>query len=427
MNTISTLAINGGTPVRLRQSWKAWPSQQDGTLMSDLTSVLSGSRWTVRARWTGLKTRERIFAEQFGRFCHCPHVVTVPSGTAALTLALEALGVGAGDEVILPALTWVACAVAVLNVGATPVFVDVDPDTYTVSPSAISAAISSRSAAILPVHWHCCVADMPAIIDVATKHKLVVVEDCAQAYGGIYAGKPVGSFGDAAAFSLHNDKLLTCGEGGIATTNKRSVYEDMQALRLDGFDWSDVPTTDLEGTYEQNGFGRLMGQSWCLSEFQAAVALAELSHLGQRTKQREQMGEYLAAQLRTVPGQHPLGRQPSIGVRPFYEFVIRYDREFFSGAKLDLVCQALTAELGFSVYPETNAIPASRLYQPRQKKRYSHINLDRSESQSITVSKEACHELMLFLHPPLLGTCSDMDDIATAFAKVQKNSGQLRH
>lgn len=177
------------------------------------------------------------FEEAFARYCGCEYGVGVDSGTSALQLALEAYHIGRGDEVIAPANTFIATALAITCAGATPVLVDVDPVTYTLDVARLEEAITDRTRAIMPVHLYGQPADMDAILDVARRHGLVVIEDACQAHGALYKGRPAGSLGHAAAFSFYPSKNLgACGDGGIVVTNDIDVARSLKMLRNYGQD-----------------------------------------------------------------------------------------------------------------------------------------------------------------------------------------------
>src|ERR1700756_382278 len=174
------------------------------------------------------------FEERFAAYCNVKHCIALNSGTSALHLALLAAGVGSGDEVITVSMTFVATTAAILYCGARPVFVDVDPRTWTMDPDLVEAAITPRTKAILPVHLHGLMADMDPIIDIARRHRLVVIEDAAQSHGAEYKGRRAGSIGDVGCFSFYPGKNLGAyGEGGAAVTNHAEIARQMTLLR----DW----------------------------------------------------------------------------------------------------------------------------------------------------------------------------------------------
>ena len=208
----------------------------------------------------------RLFEEEFAVFCEAQHAVAVDSGTSALELALRAYDIGPGDEVITAANTFIASALAVSYTRATPVFVDIDPQTYTIDPSKLEKAISRRTKAIMPVHLYGQPADMDAILDIARTYKLTVIEDACQAHGARYKGKRVGSLGHTAAFSFYPGKNLGAyGDGGTIVTNDSRVVECIQMLRNYG--------------QQQKYHHVLRGFNRRLDTLQAAVLRVKLQHL----------------------------------------------------------------------------------------------------------------------------------------------------
>lgn len=215
------------------------------------------------------------FESSFSHYCDCKYGVAVSNGTVALHLALLALGVGEGDEVIVPDLTFAATINAVLHAKATPVIVDVELDSWCIDPKQIEKAITAKTKAIIPVHIYGQPCDMNAVMAIAKKHHLFVVEDCAEAHGATYAGKKVGSIGDIGCFSFFGNKVITTGEGGMCVTNNKALDEKMRVLRDHGMSksrryWHDV-----------------VGYNYRLTNLQAAIGLAQLERIGEIHKNRE--------------------------------------------------------------------------------------------------------------------------------------------
>ncbi|MGH7201836.1 MAG: DegT/DnrJ/EryC1/StrS family aminotransferase, partial [Planctomycetaceae bacterium] len=208
----------------------------------------------------------KALEQELAEYCGCEHAVGVNSGTDALHLALRALGVGPGDEVITTPFTFIATTEAICMVGATPVFVDIDPETFNIDPQCIEPAVTKRTKAILPVHLYGQPCEMDAIMAIANTHGLKVVEDCAQAIGAEYKGRKVGTFGDAGCFSFFPSKNLGCmGDGGMLTTNAPAVYERVEMLRRHG---GKVKYHHSE-----------IGVNSRLDELQAAILRVKLPHL----------------------------------------------------------------------------------------------------------------------------------------------------
>jgi dTDP-4-amino-4,6-dideoxygalactose transaminase len=258
----------------------------------------------------------KSFEEEFAAYCGAKHGVGVANGTEALFLALKALGVGEGDEVIVPANTFIATAAAVSHTGARPVFVDCDPETYCIDPAKISAAVTSRTKAIMPVHLYGHAADMDAILSVARSNGLKVVEDCAQAHGTHYKGKQVGGIGDASGFSFYPSKTLGAyGDAGMCLTNSDEAADKLRLLRDNG------RTTWYEHA--------IIGYNSRLDGMQAAILRVKFRHLEKWVEARRAR----AAQYRellggvdglALPVEKPYARHS------YYVHVVRVgDRESF--------------------------------------------------------------------------------------------------
>jgi len=234
--------------------------------------------------WFVLGEETRAFEAEFAAYVGVTHGVGVASGTDALALALRAVGVEAGDEVVTVSHTAVATVVAVEQAGARPIFVDIDPATFTLNPTQLEAAISPRTQAVVPVHLYGHPADMEAILAVTQQHDLAVVEDCAQAHGARYRGQRVGSFGDAAAFSFYPTKNLgAAGDGGMVVTNRSDVAERLRLLRQYG--WARRYVSQVRGSNSR------------LDELQAAILRVKLRYLEAWNERRRELAAWYATLL----------------------------------------------------------------------------------------------------------------------------------
>lgn len=232
--------------------------------------------------WYIAGAEDEAFENAFAEYCHTNYCIGVGNGLDALMLALKALGVGAGDEVIVPSNTYIATALAVTYVGATPVFVEPDIRTFNINPNLIEAAITGKTKAIMPVHLYGQACDMDPIMDIAKKHNLYVVEDCAQAHGATYKGRVVGSFGDVAGFSFYPGKNLgALGDAGATVTNNKAIANMVRTLGNYGSDYK------YHHIYQ--------GNNSRLDEMQAAFLAAKLPHLERINIERRRIAErYLA-------------------------------------------------------------------------------------------------------------------------------------
>lgn len=217
------------------------------------------------------------FEEGFARFCGCKHGVATSNGTTALHLALLALDIGKGDEVIVPDLTFAASINTILHAGATPVVVDVDKKYWTILPTEIERAITPRTKAIMPVHIYGQPCDMAAIMRIARTHKLLVIEDAAEAHGAEFKGQKVGSFGDIGCFSFYANKVITTGEGGMCVTQSPRLYERMRVLRDHGM------SKEKRYWHDEVGF------NYRMTNLQAAIGCGQLETIEATLKKRKEL------------------------------------------------------------------------------------------------------------------------------------------
>ena len=415
------LAIDGGSPLRDR-SWPAWPRVTERTEAIILDALRSG-RWTVSGAFTGREPYERQFAQEFARFHDVSDCVPTCHGSSALVVALEALGVGPGCEVLVPGLTWVACASAVAQVGGVPILVDVDPDTLCMSLDAAEDAISERTAAILVVHLFCSAADLDGFGRLRDLHRVPLIEDCSQAHGAIWRGRRVGSFGDVAAFSFQQTKLLTSGEGGAVLTSEPELGDRMQQLRADG---RRIAARPRVGRLDLEEIGTIQGHNYCLSEFHAALLLDGLGRLDTENEIRRQNAQLLARLLEDVGGVRPVGRPEGLEREVYYHLCLRVEPQLFGGASVDWLADALAAELGLLIEPVDRPLNQHPLYDPRRSPRTPTAQfelLDPSRFE-LPVAVQARRTCLTVPHHALLGDESDMRDIAAAFEKLKQRAAR---
>jgi perosamine synthetase len=232
----------------------------------------------------------QAFEQEFAKFSDNEFALTTTSGTTALHLALVALGIGPGDEVIVPDLTFGATANVVVHAGATPIFIDVDQNHWTLNPALLEKAVTAKTKAIMPVHLYGHPCDMDPIMDFAREHRLFVVEDCAEALGAKYKGQLVGTFGDVGCFSFFSNKVITTGEGGMITTSDHQLYERMMLLRDHGMKKS------------KRYWHELAGFNYRMTNLQAAVGLAQLEQIDKFLSARRNVADQYTKCLSGVDG-----------------------------------------------------------------------------------------------------------------------------
>ena len=263
----------------LNTSVAPWPSYSEEEQQAVARVLASGEV----NYWTGQETR--AFEREFAEWSGSARAVALFNGTVALDLALKALGIGEGDEVIVTPRTFIASVSCVVNAGATPVFADVDPDSGNIHPASIEQAITGRTRAILPVHlggWPC---EMPEIRALADAHDLVVIEDCAQAHGAAVDGRMVGTFGQIGTWSFCQDKIITTGgEGGMVTTDDEELWSRMWSYKDHGKSWDAVYERDHPPGYRW--LHESFGTNWRMIEMQAALGRIQLRKLADWTAKR---------------------------------------------------------------------------------------------------------------------------------------------
>jgi dTDP-4-amino-4,6-dideoxygalactose transaminase len=399
------LALLGGRPIRKRPftSWPIFSKSEEVRLIR----TLRGGNW---GRMQGNEVAR--FEERFAKMHGCRHGIAVANGTIALRLGLMAAGLAAEDEAIVPPYTFFSTASAVVEANMVPVFADIDLESFNVDPKAVEAAITPRTRAVIPVHFAGQPAEMDHILTIARKRKLLVIEDAAHAHGASYRNRPAGSLGDLAAFSFQSTKNLTCGEGGIITTNDQRLAEICRSMHNCGR----VP---LGVWYEHH----VISGNYRLGEFQGAVLNAQLDRLESQATARDRNGRYLARRLTALPGLYPQKRPKSCTRHAYHLFLLRIDASEF-GAPRTAVVEAMRAEgipcsAGYGFSLPRQPVFLRRAFGPYLPRRADQLDYARAQCPN---SDLICREQGLWLeHPLLLGPRPDIEDIYRAFEKVHEN------
>ena len=399
------LAINGG-PKTIDKNFE-WP-------VFDETDVEAVAEIVRSGKWGNPDCGDVVeaFEKEFASFCGTKYAMTCVNGSVALRLALIACGVKPGDEVIVTPYTFIATASIVLEANCVPVFVDIDPETYNLNADLIEGAITSRTKAIIPVHFAGQSCNMDAIMAIAQKHNLRVIEDACHGHGAEYKGRKLGSIGDAGCFSFQSSKNLTSGEGGMIITNDDALYDMMNSLRnvgrVKGGQW-----------YEHH----FAGCNYRITQMQAILLSTQLKRLGEQTARRHENGTYLNSLLEKIDGITPLTRGLGETIHSYHIYIFKYDKSKFNNLSKVEFSKMLAAEgvPCFMGYPQP--LYKQPLFQEKNFMCYAIPEDVNYKDVFCPETEKACHEEAVWIFQnTMLGTKQDMDQFAEAILKIQKAS-----
>jgi dTDP-4-amino-4,6-dideoxygalactose transaminase len=410
---MAKLALKGGSreAERLRELVPQWPIYDEGDEKA-VVEVVRSRRWCRLYLGSKAEMFERMFAE----YHQAKYGIAVANGTVALELALKTAGVGIGDEVIVPAVTFIATASAVSEVGAIPVFADIDPETAAISAKSIEENITEKTKAVIGVHYAGYPINFDEILPIVKKHGLFLIEDCAHAHGSEWRGRKVGAIGHMGGFSLQESKTLTAGEGGIVLTNDDELAEKARLIH------------NIGRVLGKPGYMHyILSSNYRLSELQAGLLISQMRRLREHVELKHETGEYLASKLKRIGGVEPLKRDDRVTKRGYYFFVIRYNSEEFYGLPKDKFVAALNAE----------GVPAGVGYgmplyrQPAFKRENlkgifpEDWEIPNYESLNLPGAEEYCTREVTIPHQVLLGGREAADLIVAAIEKIKKNVDEL--
>ncbi|MFC3679574.1 DegT/DnrJ/EryC1/StrS family aminotransferase [Bacterioplanoides pacificum] len=390
----------------LNTPFSPWPSftQEESDAVS---RVLLSNKVNY---WTGQEGRQ--FEKEFAAFAGCEYAVALANGTLALDVAFKALGVGEGDEVIVTSRTFLASVSSIVLAGATPVFADIDRDSQNITADTIQAVITDKTKAIVCVHlagWPC---DMSSIMALAQQHGLSVIEDCAQAHGASYNGKPVGSFGDVAAWSFCQDKIMTTGgEGGMVTTNNRDLWKAMWSFKDHGKSWDAV--------YEREhppGFRWLhesFGTNWRMTEIQAVIGRIQLRRMAEWTEKRRHNAEKIWQAASRCYGLRVPAIPEYIGHAAYKCYVFVEAEKLNEGWDRDRIMNAVV-ERGVPCFSGS----CSEVYLEK-----AFDNTDYRPVQPLPVAKELGETSLMFLVHPTL-TAEEIDKTCDVLREVMAQAAK---
>jgi dTDP-4-amino-4,6-dideoxygalactose transaminase len=407
---MSSLAMLGGKKAK-GKPFPVWP-YYDSNEERALKEVLESRVWW---RTPGTKTLE--FEKSFANFHGARHGIAVTNGTAALEVTIAALGITAGDEVIVPNFTFVATASAVLFANALPVLVDVDPETYCIDPDLVEDAITSRTKAIIAVHMGGHPADLDRLNKIASRKRLALIEDSAHAHASEWRGQRVGTFGVAGTFSFQSSKLITAGEGGMIISNSDKFEVQARSVHDCG---------RMPGEWFYSHF--IYGSNYRLSEWQGAILQVQLGRLDQQTKRRHHNARLLDRLLRVIPGITPQKLDDRCTRNGQYAYIFHVNKKEFAGLSTERFIEALNAE---GIPHQASYPPLHDLDMFRKGEYRKRLSGKQAKDKhkflrgKFPVTQRAAWETVWLPQPVLLGDEEDMHEIAAAVTKIQKNAKEL--
>lgn len=423
---MARLAICGGKPLAGKNTnWAKWP-------VSNAADAKLTAQITRSNRWSYDGPVEWEFAEKFTAYQGAKYGLCCANGTVGIQLALEALGIGAYDEVIVPCMTWQATAAACVDVNAVPVLVDIEPDTWTLDLDALEAAITKRTRAVIVVHLYGCMTDIDRLLRICRKHKLHLIEDCAHQHGSFWKGKGVGSFGDVSSWSFQESKVLSSGEGGFNMCKTKDLFYKLYSLRNCGRPYeADPPVFGLNKPANITT-NTLQSGNYRLTEWQAALLLGGLERLNSQVKLRDANAMKLNALLDEIPGIIPMRRRPQITQQSYFNFAFQLDTKTL-GINNHQFCLAMNAELNLPEVFEPPYEPLNNcgLYKPLTKARHNlnkayckEIDPKRFRTPVATNANENCG--VVAHHQILLNKNKEIELIVDAVKKIVDNLDELR-
>jgi dTDP-4-amino-4,6-dideoxygalactose transaminase len=405
------LAILGGQAAKTK-AFPEWP-QYDEKEEKALMEVLRSKVWW---RTPGTKTLE--FEQKFAEYQQAKYGIACTNGTAALEIVMSALGIGLGDEVIVPDFTFIATASAVLSTGAMPVMVDIDPGTYCIDPEKVEAAVTPRTKAIAAVHVAGHPSNLDRLKEIAQIHNLALIEDAAHAHGSEWKGHKVGSIGTVGTFSFQASKLMTAGEGGMIITNNEDLAVRLRSVH----DCGRMPGQWFYSHY-------INGSNYRLSEWQGAVLTQQLGRLDQQAAIRTRNAAYLNKTLPEIEGICPQKLDERVTRHGQYCYIFRFDKNAFSGISRDRFIEALNAE-GIPTqasYPPLHLLDVFQNGEFRKRLLPEHAAAPFAFLKEHTpVSEDAAETTVWLVHRTLLGDEEDAAQIVTTIKKIQQHARDLK-
>lgn len=399
---MGNLAINGGSKITSKEL-PAWPvfSLEDRNNL--LKTYESGS-------WGPGGSQSQRLEKSMAEFSKVKYCIPVANGTVSISLILRALGIGRGDEVIIPPFTFIATISSLIYAGVTPVFADIDPETTNLSPESAERAITPKTKAIMPVYIGGRPAEMEKFETLCKKHGLYLIGDAAQAIGSEYDGRGIGSYGIAASVSCQNTKNLTCGEGGLILTNDKDLNDKIRRM--------------LSGGTDESGRIVSLGMAYGMSEWQASMLNSQLPKTADEIALRMENAAYLDEAISKLDFCSSLKKDPRITRNTYHIYTIMLHKKLLKGVSRETFLKALNAE----------GIPLSAGYTPMYdfpciKGKYASSCLEAPVNirpDTPVLEYASRHEICWLPQNALLGTRSDMDSVIRGLIKVYEHLDELK-
>ncbi|MBI1879123.1 MAG: DegT/DnrJ/EryC1/StrS family aminotransferase [Chloroflexi bacterium] len=408
---MSKLALHGGEPVR-KEPYPAWPVHDERDIAA-VTEVIKSGRWGGYP-YPGPQTAE--FTRRFAKLQGGGYAVAMANGTITMEVALRAANIGWGDEVIVPAYTFQATATAPMAAGAIPVIMDIDPETYCIDPKAIEAAITPKTRAVIVVHLGAQMTDMDAVTEIAERHNLIVIEDCAHAHGARWRGRGAGTIGHFGSFSLQSSKILTTGEGGVLLCRTPELAAQATSI------------INCGRPPGETGPVVTLGANFRMTELQSALGNVAIERFPEQARQREEMAAYMDEALSDIPGVRVLKRDPRHTTRAVYCYVFAINPAVF-GAEHGPVCAALEAE-GIPADVGYEAMHRYALFQPHLSKlpvpsafleKFQFDRMRFPEAERASECEAVWLDEAIFRAGP-----QGVDDVVAAIRKIQAHAAELK-
>jgi len=418
------LAILGGSPV-FSKDWPKWPRAGQAS-QRRLLNVLHSGRWTSSGYSNYAPSLEDELTQKLTEYFCRDYGVLCSSGSSALSIALQALDIGPGDEVIVPGLTWVACASAVCHIGAIPRFADVSKTSHCIDTESIAPLLSERTRAIIVAHMYSSRADMVQLETFCRTKGVFLIEDGSQAHGASLGHRKVGSFGDISVFSFQQSKLLSSGEGGLALTSDGTLFEKMQQLRADGR----LPTREASHKLNRPFFpkGDVLGRNFCMSEFHMGLLFEGLDRLEIENDYRRKHVNLLAQKVEEQQlGYIIENSEKLVGDTTFYKVPIYLTHPALITLGNGLVAKVLERELNLPIDLLDEPLNQNALYCPQNAPLLREQDLKQwaPEQFDLPYARDAFEHCIVVPHYAFLGISEDIDLIVEALLKVAMNSSTL--